>query len=78
LNRKSSYILAEVTPEFLAKYKLKANGAILADDSHKDLFKDMTEQFTVDFVPGGATRNTVRMVNRCTECDIIYRLYSRG
>jgi len=54
-------ISAEVTPEFLAKYKLKANDAILADDSHKDLFKDMTEQFKVDFVPGGATQNTVRI-----------------
>jgi len=54
-------ISAEVSSEFLAKYKLKPNDAILADDSHKDIFKEMIEQFTVDYVPGGATQNSVRI-----------------
>jgi adenosine kinase len=54
-------ISAEVTDAFLAKYKLKQNDAILADDSHKDLFKDMIKEFTVEYVPGGATQNSMRI-----------------
>ena len=54
-------ISAEVTEDFLKKYGLKTNDAILADDSHKTLFNEMIEKFEVDYVPGGATQNSIRI-----------------
>lgn len=54
-------ISAEVDQAFLDKYKLKANDAILADDSHKELFNDMVKLFKAEYVPGGAAQNTIRI-----------------
>jgi adenosine kinase len=54
-------ISAEVNTAFLNKYKLKPNDAILADDSHKNLYEDMIKEFNVEYVPGGATQNSIRI-----------------
>lgn len=55
-------VSAEVDDIFLEKYKLKANDAILADSHHKELCNDMVESgFKVDYVPGGATQNSIRV-----------------
>jgi len=54
-------ISAEVDPEFLEKYDLKANNAILAEDKHKTMYDDMTEKYKVEYVPGGATQNSIRV-----------------
>jgi adenosine kinase len=53
-------ISGEVSAEFLAKYSLKANDAILASDAHAALYKEMIDQFKVQFIPGGATLNSIR------------------
>jgi adenosine kinase len=53
-------ISAEVTAEFLKKYGLEPNNAILAEDKHKGMYDDMVTNFKVEYVPGGATLNTVR------------------
>lgn len=54
-------ISAEVDEEFLKKYDLEPNNAILADDKHKSMFEDMVANFKVEYVPGGATQNAIRV-----------------
>lgn len=54
-------ILAEVDKDFLNKYKLEPNNAILADDLHKSLYDELTERYSVEYIPGGATQNTTRI-----------------
>ncbi|XP_071106641.1 uncharacterized protein [Haliotis cracherodii] len=56
-------ISVNATEEFLKKYDLEANNAILADDKHKPIYDDMLATFKdqVDFVPGGATLNALRV-----------------
>ncbi len=54
-------ISAEVDSEFLDKYGLKQNDAILAEDKHKAMYDDMTSKYDVEYVPGGATQNVVRV-----------------
>ncbi len=54
-------ISAEVDKDFLQKYDMKPNDAILADDKHKSMYDDLTARFEVEYVPGGATQNVVRV-----------------
>jgi len=54
-------ISAEVTDEFLKKYDLKANDAILAEEKHREMYEDIVANFPVEYVPGGATQNTIRV-----------------
>lgn len=46
--------------DFLDKWRLKANDAILADDSHRDLYKEMTANFKCEYIAGGSVQNTLR------------------
>jgi adenosine kinase len=52
-------ISAVVKPELLAKYNLKENDAILAEEQHKQLYKDILE-YDVHYIAGGAAQNTLR------------------
>lgn len=54
-------ISAIVDGDFLKKYKLKSNDAILADDFHKPLYEELIEQYNADFIAGGAVQNTMRV-----------------
>ena len=45
---------------FLQKYKLDANNAILADESHTPLFEEV-RHMNPDYMAGGATLNTIRV-----------------
>ncbi|XP_074605219.1 adenosine kinase 2 [Brevipalpus obovatus] len=54
-------LLADVDDEFLAKYDLKANDAILAGDKHKDLDKVLQEKYDVKYIAGGSVQNTMRI-----------------
>ncbi|CAB4006454.1 adenosine kinase 2 [Paramuricea clavata] len=54
-------ISAVVESDFLAKYGLKANDAILATDQHKPMYQEMVELKNVDYMAGGATQNTIRV-----------------
>lgn len=49
------------TPELLAKYNLEANNAIIADSTHKELFEEMVKDFHPEYLPGGATQNSIRV-----------------
>ncbi|GMF43068.1 unnamed protein product [Phytophthora fragariaefolia] len=53
-------ISADVTPEFLQKYGLKLDNAILADESHAPMFEELVQSSPV-YVAGGATQNSIRV-----------------
>nr|XP_054773456.1 uncharacterized protein LOC129281555 [Lytechinus pictus] len=55
-------ISANADETFLKKYDLEANNAILTEDKHIPMFKDMIDNLEVEYIPGGATQNTFRVV----------------
>ncbi|XLR55403.1 hypothetical protein S83_006075 [Arachis hypogaea] len=54
-------ISAVVDDEFLQKYDIKLNNAILAEDKHKSMYDEMTNKFNVEFIAGGATQNSIKV-----------------
>ncbi|ODM94146.1 Adenosine kinase 2 [Orchesella cincta] len=54
-------ISAVVDTDFLEKYKLIANNAILATEEHVPLYHDLVENYKVEYIAGGATQNTLRV-----------------
>jgi len=54
-------ISANVDEDFLSKYDLKPNNAILAEEKHKPMYDEMIQKYKVDYIPGGATQNTLRV-----------------
>lgn len=54
-------ISATGTKKFLEKYGLDANNSILAEEKHIPMFQEMVDNFNVEYIPGGATQNTIRM-----------------
>mmetsp|Transcript_28968 Transcript_28968/g.55472 ORF Transcript_28968/g.55472 Transcript_28968/m.55472 type:complete len:350 (+) Transcript_28968:70-1119(+) len=54
-------ISAVVTQDFLDKWELKMNNAILAEEKHAPMYTEMVEKFDVDYVAGGATQNSIRV-----------------
>jgi len=52
-------ISATVKPELLAKHNLKSNDAILTED--EAIFNDLTSDYSVDYIAGGATQNSIRV-----------------
>ncbi|KAF0311579.1 Adenosine kinase [Amphibalanus amphitrite] len=53
-------ISAHGDQEFLDKYGMKPDDAILADDKHMPMYDEMVEKYKVNYVAGGATQNTLR------------------
>lgn len=54
-------IQATVDKTFLEKWKLKENDAILCDDSHVAMFEELVKTHDVEYIPGGATQNSLRV-----------------
>lgn len=54
-------ISANIKPDFLEKYNVKANDAILAEDKHMPLYKDIADNYDVEYTAGGATQNSIRV-----------------
>ncbi|RZC35806.1 adenosine kinase [Asbolus verrucosus] len=54
-------ISATVDKDFLEKYNMKENNAILADESHKNLNSDLIEKYKAEFIAGGSVQNTLRV-----------------
>ncbi|KAJ9054868.1 hypothetical protein DSO57_1009798 [Entomophthora muscae] len=48
----------------LSKYSLKANDAILADESHVPLYHELTQTPSSFYIAGGATQNAMRGAQR--------------
>ena len=51
----------EVGAEYLKKYELKDNDAILADEKHLPIYKDLVDNYSVDYTAGGAGQNAIRV-----------------
>mmetsp|Transcript_132361 Transcript_132361/g.229525 ORF Transcript_132361/g.229525 Transcript_132361/m.229525 type:complete len:341 (-) Transcript_132361:187-1209(-) len=56
-------ISADVSNELLTKYDLKANNAILAEEKHVPLYAELSALPGVQYIPGGATLNSIRVAN---------------
>ena len=54
-------ISADVPTEYLEKYGLKPNDAILADPKHLPIYQELVDQYEVEYIAGGATQNTIRV-----------------
>uniref|UniRef100_A0A1B6DN45 Adenosine kinase n=1 Tax=Clastoptera arizonana TaxID=38151 RepID=A0A1B6DN45_9HEMI len=52
---------ANVDDQFLKKYNLKANDAILAEDKHMKLYEELVQNYKVDYIAGGAVQNALRV-----------------
>jgi len=54
-------ISAEVSTDVLDKYKIKANDAILAEESHLPIYAELAALPNVEYIAGGATQNAIRI-----------------
>ncbi|CAE6085845.1 unnamed protein product [Arabidopsis arenosa] len=54
-------ISAVVDDEFLTKYDIKLNNAILAEDKHLPMYDEMSSKFNVEYIAGGATQNSIKV-----------------
>lgn len=50
-----------VDEQLLDKYGMKPNDAILAEEKHMPLYKEITSSYTVDYIAGGSSQNTARV-----------------
>jgi adenosine kinase len=54
-------ISAEVDEAMLTKYDLKLDNAILAEEKHVPIYKDLVDNFKVQYIAGGATQSSIRV-----------------
>ncbi|KYQ90508.1 adenosine kinase [Tieghemostelium lacteum] len=54
-------ISTHVEMTIFEKYGLQLNNAILADEKHLPLYKEIIETGTVEYIPGGAAQNSARV-----------------
>ncbi|KAI5575278.1 hypothetical protein BDE02_10G200300 [Populus trichocarpa] len=54
-------ISAVVDDDFLQKYDIKLNNAILAEDKHLPMYDEMASKDNVEYIAGGATQNSIRV-----------------
>lgn len=54
-------ISATVDSNFLKKYDLNSNNAILAEEKHKPMYDELIELYKADFIAGGSVQNTLRV-----------------
>lgn len=54
-------ISADVPMELLKKYDLRLDNAILAEEKHLPLFKELTSKYDVKYIAGGACQNSIRV-----------------
>lgn len=54
-------ISAIVDQKLLDKYDVKMDSAILAEEKHQPLFKELIDKYDPKYIAGGATQNTIRV-----------------
>jgi len=54
-------IQATVASGYLERYGLESNNQILAEEKHVPMYKELVSWFPVEYLPGGATLNTIRI-----------------
>ena len=61
-------VIAKVDQNFLKKYNLNANDAILANEEHQFLIQHIEEDFKPEYFVGGATQNSMRVAQVRIKC----------
>lgn len=64
-------VSAVVDKAFLAKYGVKLNNAVLAEEKHMNMYKELAQKSSTSFVPGGATQNSIRIA----QVQYLFQLY---
>ena len=54
-------ISAVVGDDILKKYDLESNNAILAEEKHIPLYKELSHTYNPEYIAGGATQNSIRV-----------------
>lgn len=54
-------ISADVGQDLLDKYDVQLDSAILAEEKHQPLFKELVEKYNPKYIAGGATQNSIRV-----------------
>jgi len=54
-------ISAEVPQDFLNKYELQTNTALLAEEKHAPIYDEIVSKYQVTYTAGGATQNSIRI-----------------
>jgi adenosine kinase len=54
-------ISADVGQDMLDKYDVKLDSAILAEEKHIPIYKELIENYNAGFIAGGATQNSIRV-----------------
>lgn len=54
-------ISAEDAGDLLKKYDLQPNNAILAEEKHIPIYQDLVDNYSVEYIAGGATQNSIRV-----------------
>ena len=54
-------IAVNTDSDYLKKYNLDPNNAILAGKEHEPMYKEMAGMEGVDYIAGGATQNSMRV-----------------
>jgi adenosine kinase len=44
----------------LDKYDVKLDAAILAEEKHQPLYAELIDNYSVEYIAGGATQNSMR------------------
>ena len=74
-------ISAVVEPKLLEKYGVKPNDAILAEDKHLPIYKELKDNYEVEYIAGGATQNSIRVaqcvIHTYTRARAFPRIISR-
>lgn len=64
-------IQTTVAQGYLDKYGLDSNNQILAEESHLPIYKELVSWFPVEYFPGGATLNSIRVAQVFWQLDYI-------
>ena len=54
-------ISTEVPRDYLDRYSLKPNDAILAEAKHIPIYQELVDNYQVEYIAGGATQNSIRV-----------------
>ncbi|KAK1738213.1 adenosine kinase [Skeletonema marinoi] len=54
-------ISADVGQDILDKYDVKLDNAILAEDKHVPIYKELVDNYSPQYIAGGATQNSIRV-----------------
>jgi len=54
-------ISADVGQDILDKYDVKLDNAILAEEKHVPMYKDLVDNYSPQYIAGGATQNSIRV-----------------